>query len=172
MRGHQRKARKETLNQSTCGRVNRLQTTKEEPFFAFLGTLPLLYYTTAFVLLSTAWGAGNGPVYISHGPKIRFNMTGRCLRPWSIKTGQTSGLHRPEALRDLEGWQGLKPTESWSFKWNGFHWWNVRPFSLREMSPRWCCSLSLFRSFACSMKEWSPSLVAVEKGIMLFMCME
>lgn len=119
-------------------------------------------------------GPNNSPVYISCGPKIRFNMTGRCLRPWSVKAGQTSRLHRPEALRDLEGWQGLKPTEGRSFKWNGFHWWNVRLFSLREMSPRGSVALSpsLFKSFTYSMKEWSPRLVAVEKGIMLFMCME
>lgn len=152
MRGHQRKAGKETLIQSTCGRVNRLQTTKGDPLFlAFLGTVPLLYYTLVFALLSAAWGAGNSPVCVSCGPKIRFNMTGRCLRPWSVKAGQTSGLHSPDALRDLEGWQGLKSTEGPSFKCNGFQWLNVSLFSLREMSPRCNVALSpanlLFKSF-------------------------
>lgn len=184
MRGHQRKAGKK-LNQSTWGRVNRLQTTKEEPFLLFLKLcLCCIIQQCLFCCLQPGVqasvqsmfpvGPNNSLVYISCGPKIRFNMTGRCLRPWSVKAGKTSGLQRPEALRDLEGWQSLKPTEGRSFKWNGFHWWNVRLFSLREMSPRCSVALSpsLFKSFTCCMKEWSPSLVAIEKEIMILICME
>lgn len=113
---------------------------KGRPLFTFPGTVPLLYYTNG--LCSAVYPLGCRQQYVSCGSKIRFNMTGRCLRPWSVKAGQTSGLHSPDALGDLEGWQGLKSTEDRSFKCNGFHWLNVSPFSLREMSPRCSAALS------------------------------
>lgn len=130
------------MEESTVFRQQR-----ESPFFLFL-ELCLCYIIQQYLFCClppgvqisvqsmSPLGPNNSPVYVSCGPKIRFNMTGRCLRPWSVKAGQTSRLHRPDVLRDVEGWQGLKSTEGWSFKWNGFQWWNVSPFSLREVSPQ------------------------------------
>lgn len=132
---------------------------EESTGFSLLLELCLCYIIQRRLLWSLPLGCR--VQYVSGGPKIRFNMAGRCLRPWSVKAGQTSELHSPDALGDLEGWQGLKSTEGQSFKCNGFQWLNVSPFSLREMSPRCNAALSpvtpLFKSFTCHMEERSQT---------------
>lgn len=77
---------------------------KGRTLFAFPGTLPLLYYTTVFVLLSTAWGAGIGPVYVSCGPKQQSSLY--------LLWAQNQVQHDREMSETLKckGWSDLKTT--------------------------------------------------------------
>lgn len=67
MRGHQRKPGKETFKPEHMWKSQQASDNKGRLLFTFPGTVPLLDYTLAFALLSTALGESNtmSPV----GPK-------------------------------------------------------------------------------------------------------
>lgn len=67
MRGHQREAGKETFKPEHMWKTQQASDNKGRPLFTFSGTVPLLYFTTTFALLSAALGAANS--MSPEGPK-------------------------------------------------------------------------------------------------------